>query len=260
MTIYSIAAPSLVATLTVWDKTSGTWINIITVLLGTLLGLSIRGRLPQTIQQVITQGLGLFTLFLGLTLANSMLKAKAGPIDGIILGLLAMVLGGVIGESLNIEAQLTNLGDWLKDRCRGTGRFTEGFVISSLLFCIGPITIVGCLNNGLSGNNNLLTVKAVMDGLAAIAFSSIYGIGVGFSIIPILIYQGGLSLFAGLLTQTLPNPTINPHVQMISGVGGLMVLGIGFNLLDLARLRVSSFLPALILAPALLTLVRMITG
>lgn len=259
MTIYSVAPSPLVAMLTVWDKTSGTWINIITVLLGTLLGVSIRGRLPQTIQQVITQGLGLFTLFLGFTLASSMLKAKAGPIDGIILGLLAMVVGGVIGESLNLEAQLTNLGDWLKDRCRGTGRFTEGFVISSLLFCIGPITIVGCLNNGLSGNSNLLTVKAVMDGFASIAFSSIYGIGVGFSIVPILIYQGGLSLFAGLLAQSLPDPTIDPRVHLVSGVGGLMVVGIGLNLLEVARLRVSSFLPALILGPVLFAIAQMIT-
>jgi uncharacterized protein len=234
-----------------WAKTSGTWLNVLTVLGGTSLGLLFGDRLPLRFQQVMTQGLGLLTLFLGMTMAGRLLQVQVGAIDGLILGLLAMVLGGLLGEGLNLEARLQHLGDWLKAKFRGGGRFTEGFVATSLLFCVGPMAIVGCLNNGLAGNDDLLTIKAVMDGIAAIAFSSIYGIGVGFSALPILIYQGALSLAAGILSTTLVDPARDPRVLLIAGVGGLMVMGIGLNLLEIQKIRVSSFLPALAIAPLL---------
>lgn len=242
-----------------WAKTSGTWLNVLTVVGGTSLGLLFGDRLAQRFQQVITQGLGLLTLFLGMTMASSMLQVQVGPIGGLILALLAMVLGGLLGEGLNLEARLQRLGDWLKAKFRGGGRFTEGFVATSLLFCVGPMAIVGCLNNGLSGNHDLLTVKAVMDGVASIVFSSIYGIGVGFSALPILIYQGALSLAAGILSTTLADPARDPRVLLISGVGGLMVMGIGLNLLEIQKIRVSSFLPALAIAPLLFFLAQRIS-
>ena len=175
---------------------------------------------------------------------------------GTILGLLSIVFGGILGELLQIEFRLTQLGDWLKQRVKGGGRFTEGFVATSLLFCVGPMAILGCLNNGLNGDPGILTVKAVMDGLAAIAFTSTYGIGVGFSSLMILMYQGSLSLMASSLAQVLPNPSSDPSVALISGVGGLMVMGIGCNLLELVHIRVSSFLPALFLAPILFTIAK----
>ncbi len=246
--------------LSFWQKTSGTWINVFTILLGSGMGLSLRGRLAPAMQQVLTQGLGLFTLFLGTQMAAAMLKAKAGAIDGVILGLLAIVLGGVMGEALQIETRLAHLGDWLQKSVRGGGKFTEGFVATSLLFCVGPMAIVGCLNNGLSGDGRLLMVKAVMDGLASVVFSSTYGIGVSFSSVMILLYQGGLSLAAGGLAQSLSNPADDPRVALISGVGGLMVMGIGFNLLEIGVVRVSSFLPALLLAPILYAIAQSIQG
>ena len=242
--------------LSLWQKTSGTWINVFTILLGTTIGLSLRGRMPIRMQQVLTQGLGLFTIFLGITMAGAMRNATVGIVDGTILGLLSIVFGGILGEVLQIEFRLTQLGDWLKQRVKGGGRFTEGFVATSLLFCVGPMAILGCLNNGLNGDPGILTVKAVMDGLAAIAFSSTYGIGVGFSSLMILIYQGSLSLVASSLAQVLPNPSSDPCVALISGVGGLMVMGIGCNLLELVPIRVSSFLPALFLAPILFTIAK----
>jgi uncharacterized protein len=248
--------------LTFWAKTSGTWINTATVILGTSIGLVARGRLPNTFQLVITQGLGLFTLFLGFTMAGRMLQVQAGAIDGVILALLAMVLGGVLGELLQVEVQLERIGNWLKQQFRGGGRFTEGFVAMSLLFCVGPMAIVGCLNNGLTGNDDLLTVKAIMDGLASIAFSSIYGIGVGFAALSILIYQGILSLAASSLAHQFTaasDPGNHPIIQLISGVGGLMVFGIGLNLLELQKIRVSAFLPALAIAPLLFFLAQRIS-
>jgi uncharacterized protein len=118
-----------------------------------------------------------------------------------------------------------------------------------LLFCVGPMAIVGSLNNGLAGDPHVLIVKAVMDGLAALALSGSYGIGVGASLLPLLAYQGGLSLVAGLLAPMLPDPASDPLIFLVSGVGGLMVLGIGLNLLEVAKIRVASFLPALFLVP-----------
>ncbi|HEY9750190.1 MAG TPA: DUF554 domain-containing protein [Allocoleopsis sp.] len=232
-----------------WAKTSGTWINIGTVLAGTALGLLLQGRLPMRMQRIITQGLGLITLFVGIQMAGSLTKAQAGRIDGVVLALLAIALGGLLGEWWQLEERLTALGNWLKQRFKGGGGFTDGFVAASLLFCVGPMTLIGSLNNGLTGDNTLLTLKATMDGLAAIAFTSSFGIGVGFSTLIILVYQGGLSLAAGLLAQSLPDPATDPRVLLVTGVGGLMILGISLNLLEVAQVRVASLLPALALAP-----------
>jgi uncharacterized protein len=251
----AIALPLLttdtIAQLTFWDKTSGTWINFATVLIGTTIGQTLQGAMPRSMQQVITQGLGLFTLFLGVTMAQSLLTIKIGPISGIILGLIAITLGGILGEQLHLERRLHQCGDWLKRQFKGGGRFTEGFVAASLLFCIGPMAILGCLNNGLSGKQDLLVIKAVMDGIASVALTSTYGIGVGFSALMILLYQGSISLLAGFFAQVLPDPTTDSSVLMISGVGGLMVLGIGLQLLEVTQLRLASFLPALLVAPIL---------
>lgn len=234
-----------------WARTSGTWINVATVLAGTGLGLALRERLPQPMQQIITQGVGLVTLYVGFSMASDLSTVQAGRVGGVIVGLLALVLGGLLGEWGRFEDRLTAIGNWLKHHFKGQGSFTEGFVATSLLFCIGPMALIGSLNNGLTGDNTLLTLKAAMDGLAAIALASSYGIGSGFSILPILIYQGGLSLGAGLLSQHLPDPAHAPQVLLMTGVGGLMIIGLGLNLLQIGRIRIASFLPALFLSLAL---------
>lgn len=238
-------------TLDFWARTSGTWINLLTVLLGTSLGLFLRGRLPDRMVLIITQGVGLITLFLGFTMATSFTKVRVGIVDGVILGLVTLVLGGLLGEWGQIEERLVAIGDRLNQRFSGGSGFTEGFVAASLLFCVGPMTLLGCLNNGLTGDNRLLLLKSSMDGLAAIALTSSFGIGVGFSVLIILVYQGGLSLLAGTLAQFIVDPATNPVVLLITGVGGLMIVGIGLNLLNIAKIRVAAFLPALVLAPVL---------
>ncbi|HEY9910104.1 MAG TPA: DUF554 domain-containing protein [Thermosynechococcaceae cyanobacterium] len=240
--------------LSFWTKTSGTWINVSTVLLGTVLGLLLRGKLPLAMQRVITQGLGLITLFLGISMGSSLNQVQAGPIPGVILGLLAIVCGGLLGEWWRIEEKLQIVGDWLKRRFRGGGSFTDGFVAASLLFCVGPMALIGSLNNGLTGDSTLLTIKATMDGLAAIALTSSFGIGVSFSTLSILIYQGSVSIAAALLTQSLPNPAASPQILLVSGVGGLMIMGLGLNLLEVAKIRTAAFLPALLLAPIAYTI------
>jgi len=245
--------------LDVWAKTSGTWINVLTICLGTFLGVVLRDRLPIPMQRVITQGLGLTTLFIGFRMAESLTQASAGVVDGVILGLLTLVLGGLLGEWLRLEDKLTVLGDWLKYRFKGQGKFTEGFVAASLLFCVGPMALLGSLNNGLLKDNTLLVLKAAMDGLASIALTSSYGVGVGFSSLSILVYQGSLSLLAGGLAQSLPDPAQAPPVLLMTGVGGLMILAIGLNLLEISKIRVASFLPAPLLAPLLYPLALLLS-
>lgn len=242
--------------LSFWAKTSGTWINIATVILGTGLGLLLRDRLPRPMQRVITQALGLLTLVIGFSMTRRLFEVQAGPMDGVILALLAMVAGGLLGEWWQVEKRLNQLGDALKARIKGGGRFTEGFVAASLLFCVGPMTIVGSLNNGLSGDATLLTLKAAMDGVASLAFAGSYGIGVGFSALTILVVQGGLSLLAGLVAVLITDPATDPSILLMTGVGGLMIVGIGFGLLEIAQIRVASFLPALAMAPGLVMAAR----
>ena len=239
-----------------WARTSGTWINVATVLVGSGLGLLLRHHLPLAMQQIITQALGLLTLIIGFAMSRSLFEVEAGPIDGVILGLLALVMGGLLGEWWQIEQKLMAIGDILKAQVKGGGRFTEGFVAASLLFCIGPMTIIGSLNNGLTGDNTLLTLKSVMDGLASIALTGSYGIGVGFSAITVLLIQGGLSLLAGVLSAVIVDPATNPFVMLTTGIGGMMIIGLGLGLLEVAKIRVASFLPALVLGPVVVAIAR----
>jgi uncharacterized protein len=232
-----------------WTKTSGTWINVFAIAVGTFLGLILRGRFLSQVLPILKQAIGLITMFVSLNMANSLLRVKAGALDGVILSLISLIVGGVIGELGQIEKRLESVGDWLKAKFKGKGKFTEGFVAASLLFCIGPMAIIGSLNNGLRGDDNLLALKSALDGFISIVFASTYGIGVGFSALPVALYQGSLSLLAGNLAQSLPDPANAPSVLIITGVGGLMLLGLGLNLLELAKVRVASFLPALAIAP-----------
>ncbi len=232
-----------------WLKTSGTWLNVATVVFGTGLGLLLRGSLPQRMQQVIIQGMGIVTLFIGLNMANTLGRVKAGRIDSVVLAALLLGVGGILGEWWQIEERLARIGDLLKEKFKGGGKFTEGFVAASLLFCVGPMTLVGSLNNGLNGDYSILALKAMMDGLVSIAFGSSYGVGVGCSALTIIVVQGGISLLAGSLAQFLPDPATAPQILLMTGVGGLLLLGLGLNLLEIGRVPVAAFLPALFLAP-----------
>ena len=242
--------------LTFWAKTSGTWINVALVLLGTGSGLLVRNQLSPKMRVVITQAMGLTTIFIGLSMAQDLSKAQVGSIAGVILALISLAIGGLLGEWWQIEARLTGLGNWLKARFKGGSRFTEGFVASSLLFCIGPMSILGSLNNGLLGDSTILVVKSTMDGLVSIALTGTYGIGVGFSILPIIVYQGGLSLLASSLGEFIPDPATSPSILLVTGVGGIMLLGLGLNLLEVGKIHVASFLPALAIGPLISWLIR----
>ncbi|MEM1426057.1 MAG: DUF554 domain-containing protein [Cyanobacteria bacterium P01_H01_bin.130] len=236
-------------TLTLFEQLSGTCINVATVWMGTGLGLALRSRLPKRMLAIIPQGVGLITLLVGLEMARSLPQVPSERGDGIVIGLMALVVGGVLGEWWTLEDRLHRLGGWLKRKVQGTGRFTEGFVAASLLFCVGPMAILGSLNNGMAGDDRILVLKSTMDGFAAIALTGSFGIGVGFSSLAVLVYQGGLSLAANGLAQFLPDPATDPHVLVMTGIGGLTIVGIGINLLEIGTVRIASLLPALIVGP-----------
>jgi uncharacterized membrane protein YqgA involved in biofilm formation len=232
---------------------TGTLVNAATVLVGTLIGTLLGDRLPDRIRETVLHGLGLFVLALGVVEAG---QTFSGPLADftrasavVVLG--SVVVGGVIGELLRIEDGLTRLGDWLRRRFAhgdedSHGRFTEGFVVASLVFCVGPLTVIGGIQDGLNGDSQLLVIKAVLDGFAALAFSAALGWGVGFSVLTILVYQGALSLAAGAAAGGFSDAMI----AAMTAVGGILIMAIGLRLLELRTIRVANLLPALILAPA----------
>ena len=235
--------------MSVFEQLSGTLLNVVTVLVGSSLGLLLRGRLPERFVTTTMQAIGLTTLFIGVGNAFDLDRVERPP--GVILALMALALGGMVGELWRLEERLEGFGDALKRRFRGQGRFTEGFVASSLLFCVGPLTLIGSLQNGLSGDASFLVLKSVLDGFASLALATTFGFGVLFSVVVVALYQGSLALGAGLLSDLVPDPATDPRVLLVNGVGGIMIVGLGFNLLELKRIRVASLLPSLVLVVAL---------
>ena len=228
---------------------TGTFINIGTVLLGTVLGTLLGARLPERVRETVLHSLGLVTVLVGV---GQGLAAFRPPLTEVTRGAVLVVMGsvlvgGVIGELMGIERGLDRLGEALRARFgRGQPRFTEGFVVASLVFCVGPLTIVGSIREGLTGDFQLLAVKAMLDGFAALAFAAALGWGVGFSVLVILVYQGALTLGSAALAGVF-SPAM---IAAMSATGGVLILGIALRLLELRQVRVANLLPALVIAPA----------
>lgn len=236
-------------------RVTGTLINVATVLVGTLLGTLLGDRLPQRVRETVMHALGLVTLVVGI---DSALAAFRPPLSTLTRGSVLIVLGsvlvgGVVGEILRIEDGLNGLGDALKRRfAEHQARFTEGFVMASLVFCVGPMTILGSIQDGLSGDYQLLAIKSLLDGFAALAFASALGWGVGFSVLTILFYQGGLSLAASSVSGVF-TPEV---IAGLTAAGGILIMGIGLRLLELKQVRVGNLLPALVLSPVAVAIVQ----
>jgi uncharacterized protein len=236
---------------------TGTILNAGAVLLGTVVGTLLGDRLPQRIRETVMDGLGLVTIVVG---TYEGLAAFRPPLStftraSVLVVLGSVMVGGILGELLRIERGLNGLGDRLKRRFgAGQSRFTEGFVVASLVFCVGPLTILGSIQDGLTGDYELLAVKSMLDGFAALAFSSALGWGVGFSVLTILVYQGALSLSAGALSGAIGDPAASPAIAAATAVGGLLIIAIGLRLLRVREVRVGNLLPSLAIAPAAVAL------
>ena len=248
---------------------AGTAVNIAAVAAGTAAGVAIGGRLSRQVRLTVMQGLGLTTLFLGMREASSTHNA--------LLMLAALLMGGLLGEALHLEERLAKAGSAIERRVgrrfdpdvpeapalenedgevdpaasETTGtqrtRFVEGFLVASLVFCVGPMTILGSIQDGLRGDIDLLATKSLLEGFAALACGATLGWGVGASIVTIAVVQGGLTASAALLDGVLTDRMIDE----MSAVGGLLLLGISLRLLEVKEVRVASFLPALAIAPVL---------
>lgn len=243
---------------------SGTLLNVATVLIGTTLGLIAGGRLPARVGESLTTGLGLFVAVIGITMAAGIFTDPASQ-PGDELAVLGGLLAGVaLGEGLRLDDRLEALGIWLQRRLssadadpeRPPSRIAEAFVTASLVFCVGPLTILGSLENGLRGDASLLATKALLDGVASIAFAAALGAGVYLSAGTVLVVQGTIAAASFLLRDVLDART----VLAISSTGGLLLLGVALRLLDLKKVRVANFLPALLFAPLLLRVVDVARG
>ena len=212
----------------------GPLVNAAAVIAGGLIGLALGARLPERMRAIVFQGLGLCTLVIGMQLAFK----TASPV----MLIFSILLGGLCGEAIRLEERFMRLSDSLKGRLRSDNPlFTEGLVNAAVLFCIGAMSFLGSFDEGLRGDRTLVYSKSVMDGFSAIALASAYGSGVPLAAVPLLLYQGLLVLFAGLI-----QPWIGPAaLNEITALGGLMVIGIGLNLLNLTQIRLTNMLPAL---------------
>lgn len=235
----------------------GTAVNVATVLLGATLGVLLGNRLPTRTRDVVTDGLGLLTLLIAGTSAMAVLsddltdQVGTGAPMLIVLG--SLLLGGIVGSLLRLESRVEGLGGWLQSRLSGeTGsverhRFIEGFVVTSLLFCTGPLTILGSLNDGLGNGAEQLYLKAALDGFAAIAFAASFGWGVAASALTVLVVQGSLTLLGLGLGDVLPDA----NLAALEATGGLLLVGVAFRLLRVREIPVADLLPALLFAPIL---------
>ena len=222
---------------------TGTFLNVGTVLAGTLIGTLAGTRLPEGMQQRVLAGLGLVTLIVGVD--SALAWDEANPL--FVLG--GILLGGIAGEAIGIERRLERLGDRLQAAVsRGReSRVSEGFVTASLLFCVGPLTVLGSIEDGLTDQYTQLATKAVLDGFAAIALAAGLGWGVGIAAVTVLVVQGALTLGAGAFESVLEGETL----AVLTSAGGILIIGISLKLLDLKDVKVGNFLPALVFAPAL---------
>ncbi|MCU0497512.1 MAG: DUF554 domain-containing protein [Anaerolineae bacterium] len=234
----------------------GTLLNVITVIIGSLIGISLGNRLPLRIQESVITGLGLVTFFVGVSNASSS--------GNIIIPLISIVIGVIIGELLRIDQFLERIGSGLQSRFGGKSetdtaensgqmsprqRFITGFVTSSLLFCVGPLTILGSIQDGmgLPIGFQQLAVKSVLDGFAAMAFASTFGVGVLFTVITVIVVQGGFALMGSVLGTFMTTPMISE----MTATGGIILMGLALLLLDLKKPRMANFIPALLIAPLL---------
>ncbi|GAB6172707.1 DUF554 domain-containing protein [Paradesulfitobacterium aromaticivorans] len=217
----------------------GTIVNTVAIVMGGLLGLLFGRALTDKIKTTVIQGIGLAVLLIGLSMA---LQTQ----NPLVL-IASLVIGGIMGEIIDIELRLRRFGQWLeKNISHGgeSGRFTKAFVTASLIYCVGAMAIMGSLESGIKGNHSILYAKSMLDGISAVVFASSMGAGVIVAAVPVFLYQGGITLSAGLIQGVLSSTVI----AEMSATGGLLILGIGLNILEITEIRVGNLLPAIFAA------------
>jgi uncharacterized membrane protein YqgA involved in biofilm formation len=216
---------------------TGTIVNVAAVIAGSSVGLLVGARLPKKITTSVFNSMGLFTMFLGVYMA---LKGH-----NFLVMVFSLILGTIAGELMALERNIEGLSHRLKKALKlGSPKFTEGLLTSFLLFCMGSMTILGAIDEGVGNGSEILLTKSLMDGFSSIALASAFGIGVTFSVIPLFIFQGGITLFAYRLGEFFPEVIIND----LTAVGGILLIGLGINILELKHIKIMNILPALLFA------------
>lgn len=227
---------------------TGNFINLIAILVGSAIGVFFGARLSEHLKATVISGMGLFTTAVGIQM---FLKTENALI---VLG--ALIFGAILGEWWKVEEGVQNLGIWLEKRLAGSSeggssRFVRGFLTASVLYCTGPMAVLGSISDGLRGDYLTLSIKSVLDGFLSIAFASTLGIGVAFSALPVFVYQGSISLLAAQLNAIVTTTMMNE----MTATGGVLLMGIGLSsILEIKKIRVGNFLPALAIAPLLVYL------
>lgn len=217
----------------------GTLVNVGAILLGTVLGLLLKRGIPPKVQKVVMQGIGLCVVVIGLM---SAIKTEMT-----LLFIFSLAIGGAVGKLIGIEDKLEALGRHAQARLSkdADSTFGEGFVTATLIFCVGAMAVLGAIESGLNGNHQLLYIKSMLDGLTAMILATTLGIGVGLSAVPVLLYQGAIALSAAWVAPFITDTVMTE----ISAVGGVLILGIGINLLDIKKIHVGDMLPAILVPP-----------
>lgn len=211
----------------------GTFVNCLAIIAGSLVGLLFKNGIPEKYNQTVMQAIGLAVILVGI-------KTALGC-DDLLIIIVSLAMGSVLGEFIGIEAYLSRLGNLLETKfSKSSSSFSAGFVTASLMYCVGSMAIVGSLESGLTGNHDTLFAKSALDGIVGIILTSSLGVGVMFSAIPVLIYQGGITLMAGVLKPLL----IPEVVSQMSGTGGLLILALGLNMIREKKIKVGNMLPA----------------
>ncbi|WP_208587183.1 DUF554 domain-containing protein [Gracilibacillus suaedae] len=216
----------------------GTLVNGLCIIIGTIIGL-IFSNIPERVKNTALQGIGLVVALIGIQMA---IQA-----DNIILILLSLLLGSIIGTGVHLEDKLNILGQKLEGKISkdGNGNLTEGFITATLIFVIGAMSIVGALDGGLRGDHEVLYTKAFLDGFMAMVLTTTLGYGVIFSVIPVILYQGSIALLAVQINNWLPQSILDGFINEVTAIGGLLILAIGLNILNITKIKIGDFLPAI---------------
>lgn len=223
----------------------GTIVNTFAVIFGSLVGLLLHKNLPVKLKDIVFQGIGLATLVIGMQMA---LK-----VENLLILIFGILIGGLVGEAIDLEKYLEKFSLFLKAKIKSKNEhFTQGLITAFLIFCVGSMTFIGTLNEGLRGDHSLLFTKSLLDGFTSIALASTYGVGVLFSAIPLFLFQTSLTVLA-VQFQSFFTPLV---VGQLTATGGVLILGIGLNLLEIKRIKVINLLPALVVVVVLTLLIR----
>lgn len=216
----------------------GTLVNGISIIIGTIIGLFF-SNIPERIKSTALQAMGLIVVLIGIQMA---IEA-----NNVILILVSLLLGAIIGTAIHLEDKMNQLGEKLEKRVnkKGNGNLTEGFITATLIFVIGAMAIVGALDGGLRDDHSVLYTKAFLDGFMALILTSTLGYGVIFSVIPVVLYQGSIALFASQINQWLPQTVLEGFITEMTAIGGLLILAIGLNILHITKIKIGDFLPAI---------------